>query len=254
MMVTLLLPEGKTTPEMVELIARQVYEAAQAIGVSVIGGHTEITYGLDRPILASTLLGDVRRESLVTPQGARPGDRLLLTKGVPIEGTAILARELPDRLSQFLSPAEIAQARGFLHDPGISVLHDAQTAIRAGKVTAMHDPTEGGLASALWELAEASGCSLQVDLDSVPVPTLSRRICAALGLDPFATIASGALLLTASPGDVQNICRALKNKGIFCAEIGRVENGPPTVWSANGSESKLLHRPERDEIARLFEA
>ena len=172
MMVTMLLPEGKTTPELVETIAGQVYAAARSIGVTVIGGHTEITYGLERPILAGTMIGEVDREALITPQGARPGDSILLTKGVPIEGTAILAREIPERLGGILSPDEYEQARGFLHDPGISVLGDAQAAIRAGKVTAMHDPTEGGLASALWELADASGCSLEVDLASIPVPGL----------------------------------------------------------------------------------
>ncbi len=253
MMVTLLLPEGKTTATMVEAIGGQVYAAAQSMGVSVIGGHTEITYGLERPILACTMIGEVDRAALITPQGTRPGDRILLTKGVPIEATAILARELPERLRQVLCPGELEQARGFLHDPGISILRDAQVATRAGKVTAMHDPTEGGLASALWELAEASGCSLIVDLASVPVPSLSARICAALGLDPFASIASGALLLTADPGDASPIRNALEREGILCAEIGRVKPGPPAVWRTPVSRRTLLARPVRDGIARLFE-
>ena len=253
MMATLLLPERRTQPELVERIASQVYAAAQSIGVSVIGGHTEITYGLDRPILAGTMIGEVSRQNLVTPQGARPGDRLLLTKGVPIEGTAILARELPDRLSRELSPAELEQACGFLHEPGISILKDARIAILAGKVTAMHDPTEGGLASALWELAEASRCSLVVDTSRVPVPDLSSRMCRLLGLDPLAAIASGALLLTASPADAPRIRQALEAEGIRCADIGRVEPGPPAVWDISPPRPALLPRPTRDEIAKLFE-
>lgn len=253
MMATLLLPERRTQPELVERIASQVYTAAQSIGVSVIGGHTEITYGLDRPILAGTMIGEVDRENLVTPRGARPGDRLLLTKGVPIEGTAILARELPGRLSRELSPAELEQACGFLHEPGISILKDAQIATRAGRVTAMHDPTEGGLASALWELAEASCCSLIVDNARVPVPSLSARICKLLGLDPLAAIASGALLLTASPTDAPRIRQALEAEGIRCAEIGRVDSGPPAVWDISLARPALLPRPARDEIAKLFE-
>jgi thiamin-phosphate kinase len=253
MLVTLLLPEGKTTPETAERIAGQVYAAAQAAGVTVIGGHTEITFGLDRPILSGTMIGEVEREKLITPQGARPGDRLLLTKGVPIEGAALLALELPERLSGAFSPAELEQAARFLHDPGISVLREAQIAVQAGKVTAMHDPTEGGLAAALWELAAASGCSLAVDLERIPVLPLAARMCAVLGLNPLACLASGALLLAARPEDAASIQRAVEEAGILCAEIGAVEPGPPAVWSYTSTGRTPLPRPERDEIARLFE-
>lgn len=245
LLVTALLPEGRTTAGEVERIADQVYDACREIGVSVIGGHTEITHGLDRTILAGTLIGEVARERLVTPRGAAPGDRLLLTKGVPIEGTAILAREFPARLSGILSTAELEQARAFLRSPGISVLRDARVALAAGRVTAMHDPTEGGLAGALWELAEASGCTLAVDTARVPVPALAARTCAAFGLDPLATIASGALLLTSPAAEAQRIRNALDAEGIPCADIGTVEPGPPRV---------NMPRPARDEIARAWES
>ena len=244
LLVTALLPEGKTTAEDVERIAEQVYAACREIGVAVIGGHTEITHGLDRPILAGTLIGEVARERLVTPRGAVPGDRVLLTKGVPIEATAILAREFPARLAGALSAAELGRARAFLHDPGISVLRDARVALAAGRVTAMHDPTEGGLAGALWELAEACGRALVVDPAAVPVPELSARICRVFGLDPLAAIASGALLLTAPAADAPRVRRALEADGIPCAEIGVVEEGPAGV---------NLPRPERDEIAKAWE-
>jgi hydrogenase maturation factor len=252
MMVTMLLPEGKTTPEMVERISGQIYSAAQAIGISVIGGHTEITYGLDRPVLSGTLIGEVKPEALVTPQGARPGDRLLLTKGVPIEATAILAREFPSRLRGIFTVEELERAREYLHDPGISILRDARIATQAGKVTAMHDPTEGGLASALWELADGSGCSLVSHLERVPVPELSARICQALSLNPYAAIASGALLFTTASTDAANICKALEREGILCAEIGEVEPGPPAVWQVSPAGRSLLARPQRDEIAKLY--
>lgn len=253
MMVTLLLPEAETTYELVETITRQVHDACQAIGVSVIGGHTEITYGLDRPILVGTLLGEVQRQALITPLGASPGDRILLTKGVPIEMTAILAREFPEQLDRALSPSEIDQARNFLYDPGISVIKDARTARTAGKVTAMHDPTEGGLLSALWELADASGRSLAVDPGRIPIPGLSRRICETFGANPLASIASGALLLTAAVEDSYSICKALEAEGILCAEIGFVEEGPASVWNMHSENREKLPRPERDEIARIFE-
>ncbi len=251
LMVTALLPEESTTAGLVEEIAGQVYAACAALGISVIGGHTEITYGLKRPILVGTLIGEVERGSLVTPLGMRPGDLVLLTKGVPIEATAILANEFPDRLRDTLDETELAQARNYLHDPGISVLRDAQIALAAGEVTAMHDPTEGGLLAALWELAEAGDKTLLVELDDVPVPPLAARICAAFDLDPLATIASGALLLTATPRDVPAIVAALGAAGIACSAIGRVESGPAAALDAR--TRRMLSRPDQDEIGRVYE-
>jgi len=251
-LTTVLLPENLTTAEMVEDILSQVFRACEAIGVSVIGGHTEITYGIDRPILVATMIGEVGREDLITPRGAAPGDRLLISKGVPIEATAILARELPDRLRGILDEAEIKQAANFLFEPGISILREARLATTAGQVSAMHDPTEGGLAMALWELGEASQRTLRVDLKAVPVPGLSRRICGALGIDPMAAIASGALLLAAPAKEAAKIRHAWEAEGIACAEIGGVEAGPPVVWDISEGKWVELKRPERDEIARLF--
>ena len=249
MLATLLLPEEATTPQAVEAIFAQLYRAAGALGISVVGGHTEVTYDLRRPVLVGTLIGEVERDRLITPDRVQPGDRLLLTKGVPIEGTALLAREFPQRLEGIFSEAELEAARQFLYDPGISVVRDARVAARAGRVTAMHDPTEGGLAGALWELAAASGKKLVVDPGAVPVPDLARRACAAFGIDPLQTIASGALLLAAVPEDALGIRAALEREGIPCAEIGWVEAGEAGVWQAN---ERPFARPLRDDIAKVY--
>ncbi len=252
LMLTMLLPEGASTPALVEQWAEQVYAACRALGIDVIGGHTEVTHGLARPILAGTLIGEVEPGRLVTPRGAQPGDRLLLTKGVPIEATALLAREFPDRLRGRLSPAELAEAQAYLTHPGISVVRDAALATQAGRVTAMHDPTEGGLAGALWELAEACGHAIWLDPGRVPVPPLAARVCAAFGLDPLAALASGALLLTAPEPDAAAICAALDVAGIVCVAIGAVEPGGPAVWQSAAAARAALPRPARDEVARLF--
>ncbi len=249
-LATLLLPEGKTTPALAQRIGAQLCESCRQMGVALIGGHTEITHGLDRPVLCGTMIGEVTRQQLVTPRGVQPGDSLLLTKGVPVEGAAILAGEFAGRLQSWLSAAELEEARQYLYRPGIGVLRDAQVACAAGRVHAMHDPTEGGLAGALWELAEASGCALRVTPAAVPVPELAQRICRALSIDPLATIASGALLLSAAPADVPAIQAAMQAAEIPCAVIGRAEAGAWGVWTPDG---RPLPRPERDEIARLYE-
>lgn len=253
LLVTLLLPERKTNQKLIDRIMGQVSKSCQKLGISIIGGHTEITYGLDRPILAGTMIGEVGHDDLVTPLGANPGDRILLTKGVPIEATAILAREFPERLSIGLSEDEINQARSFLSDPGINVLPDAQIAVKAGKITAMHDPTEGGLSAALWELAEASSRCLYIDPSAIHIPSLSARICQILHLDPMASISSGALLLTVHRDDSNTVQKALMKEGILCSEIGVVESGPVSVWMKTENGRRKMPRPTRDEIAKLFD-
>lgn len=252
LIATILLPEHKTTATLAERIHQQIYTACQGINVSLIGGHTEITHGLNRPIVVGTLIGEVAREHLITPRGARPGDRILLTKTVPIEATAILARECSEQISQNLTPDELTQASNYLYEPGISVLRDAQLARQAGLVTAMHDPTEGGVIAALWELAQASNCQLMIDIEKVPISDLSAQICQIFEMDPLTAIASGALILTTPQRDAQSICRTLNASGISCCEIGDVKSGNAAVWSRSALGKKTLPCPSRDAIATVI--
>lgn len=249
LLVTLLLPEEGADEDMAVRIMGQVGEACRALNITLIGGHTEVTHGLDHPIAAGTLLGEVTADRLVTPQGARPGDRVLLSKGVPIEGTAIVAAEFADRLGASLSAEELEAARRYVDEPGISVVEDARIALAAGRVTAMHDPTEGGVATALWELARASGRALYVDPGAIPIPPLAARVCDLLGLDPLATIASGALLLTVHREDAAAVMDALTAASIACAEIGEVVEGEVRVEGPGGP----LALPQRDALAALFD-
>jgi hydrogenase maturation factor len=157
-----------------------------------------------------------------------------------------------DRLGSVLTP-EIDAAANFLYAPGISVLRDARLALEGGTVTAMHDPTEGGLASALWELAHASQHQILFDPGLVPVPSLSARICRSLEIDPLCAIASGALLLTCPTQDVPSIQSVLQGEGILCADIGTIADGPASVLQGSPSGYEPRPYPERDAIAKLFE-
>ncbi len=253
MLISLLLPEGKSSYELVEQVFYQVYDASSKLGISVIGGHTEITSDLDRVIVAATIVGEVEKDKLVTPRGARPGNALLLTKGIPIEAIALIARERPSLLRDVLNSDELRIARNFLYEPGISVFTDARIALGAGGVTAMHDPTEGGLAAALWELAEASHVSIYIDENAIPVPDISKRICQLLDIDPLAAISSGALLVAVQAEQALNVQSALERAGILCAQIGVMANPPVGVFNSSGSTPGTLPRPERDAITRLFE-
>jgi hydrogenase maturation factor len=194
----------------------------------------------------------VERDRLVTPSGARPGDRLVLTKGLAVEGTAIAAREKADSLRDLGEPF-LDRCRTFLTDPGISVLEDARVATEAGRVHAMHDPTEGGLATGLAEMAEASGLDLVVDPDTVPVLPETRRVCDALGLDPWGLIASGSLLIAVEPGDAGAIVEALGGRGIPARVIGRFVEGTGRAYLETGPTRRDVPRFDRDEVARLFD-
>jgi hydrogenase maturation factor len=250
----LLLPHG-AEESMAQGICDQTAEACRSLGVTVVGGHTEITIGLDRPILVGCMLGEVARDQLVTSAGAQPGDALLLSGGIAIEGTALLAREAPDVLTaRGMDRTVVEAARDLLYSPGISVVKAAQTAISAGGVAALHDPTEGGLATGLRELALASGVGMEIWAARIPVLPLTRQVCRALGLAPLGLIASGSLLIAARPERAGNLAAALRTAGIEAAIIGRALGAPDGLWLTD-EEGRRSPLPsfDRDELARFLE-
>ena len=250
-LATLLLPEGHTDETLVNTIFAQIAGACEELDVALTGGHTEITYGIDRPIVVGCMLGEVSPQSLVRPDMAQPDDAVLVTKGIAVEGTAIIAREKGDDLRE-VDPALLDRCRNFLYDPGISVVRDAAVATAAGEVRAMHDPTEGGLATGLWELAEAAGVGLEIDRDSIPILPETRVLCRQLGFDPLGLIASGTLLLAVAPRDTKAVITALEDAGIAAAQIGRVVERERGVVLRSGAGEHPLPSFDRDEIARLF--
>ena len=252
LLATVLLPEG-TRPDAVRAVFEQLREACSTLGVSLVGGHTEVTYGLPRPLAVGALLGEVDKEDVVLTAGARPGDAVVLTKGVAIEGTAILAREARDELVEAgLDAGMVDRASRLLFDPGISVVGDAAVARAAADVHSMHDPTEGGLATALREMCEAAGVGVLVDCDAVPVLPESRAVCRALELDPLGLIASGALLATVSPEEAPALVAALERESIAAGVIGRVTVPEEGLRLRTGDGIRELPAFDRDELARFF--
>ncbi|MDO8681955.1 MAG: AIR synthase family protein [Armatimonadota bacterium] len=243
-----------TTEEEVERVFDQALAACKSLGVTLIGGHTEITYGLDRTIVIGCMLGETTRDRLVTAGGAKPGDVVILTKGIAIEGSAVLAREQEARLlAAGVRQDEVERARDYLTNPGISVVADASAVISVAKPTAMHDPTEGGLATGLRELAVASNVGLVIEEKDISVLPETRAICDRLELDPLGLIASGSLLLTVAAKDEEKAISAMKAAGIAAAVIGRVtpaEEGVKLIGSEGERDIPVF---ERDEIARLFD-
>jgi hydrogenase expression/formation protein HypE len=252
-LATVLLPAGQATATLAESIFEQIHEACAALGVSLAGGHTEITHDLDRPIIAGTMLGEVLPERLITTSGARVGDVLLLVKAIPIEGTALIALERATTLeSRGYGHVFIARAQAYLHDPGISVVQPALLAAGTAEVHAMHDPTEGGVATGLLEMARAAGAGLQVDLDKIPVLPESAALCREFGLDPLGTIASGAILMAAPPHSVALLLETLNGAGYPAAAIGNITS-PETGLVAHRSGRPVPWPTFAvDEIAKIF--
>jgi hydrogenase maturation factor len=251
-LATLLLPEGRSDAALVESIFAHIRDACRALDVSLVGGHTEITYGVDRPIVSGTMLGELSPDRLVTAAGAQPGDTLILTKGIAIEATALIARERADTLQGRLPSELLERCRNFLYQPGLSVVRDAQIALNAGRVHALHDPTEGGLATGLRELALASHVGIEMNADTIPILPETAVLCAEFGLDPLGVIASGALLIAAAAEDASAITQALNQAGIVASSIGQVLAAEAGLRLRAGDIIRPLPTFERDELARLF--
>jgi len=249
LIATLLFPPGSTASEIVALTA-DIQAVCAENGISLVGGHTEITDAVSRPLVVGTMAGTARRGGLIDKRRMRQGDRILLTKAVAVEGTGLIAREFEERLLQAgMTAAEVADCATFLDSIGI--LEEARVARSFAGVSAMHDVTEGGLATAVRELGAAGGRRLRLHLDRVSIYPQTARICDILGIDPLGLIGSGSLLITVAPGEAQALAEAITAAGIEVADIGEVlEEGQGVVALRYGAPAALPCF-ERDEVSRL---
>ncbi len=252
-LATVLLPAGKATGELAEDIFRQIYEACASLGVSLAGGHTELTVNLDRPLISGTMLGEVAPERLIMTAGARAGDAVLLVKAAPIEGTALIALERADVLrGRGYDEAFIRHCQSFLHEPGISVVRPALLAAEAAEVHAMHDPTEGGVMTGLLEMGRGAGVGLEIDLDAIPIAPEGAALCREFGLDPLGTIASGAILMAVAGRDEVRLRQTLGAEGYPTTRIGRVTEASEGLIARRGGQRVEWPTFATDEITKIF--
>lgn len=252
LLATALLPEG-ASDRLPEEIFGQLRDACEKLGVALVGGHTEVTIGLDRPIIVGAMIGEAARDDVVSGASIEEGDVVLLTKGIAIEGTALLARESGDELTRRgIGAATVERAKAMLFEPGISVVEDARAIRRAARPRLMHDPTEGGLATALYEMAQAAGRTIRIDLSAVVVYEETRVICDALGLDPMGLLASGALLAILGRADVTSVTSELARVKIDGRIVGAIESGEARVIMGAGEPAPPLPTFDRDELARFY--
>jgi hydrogenase maturation factor len=220
------------------------------LGVCLLGGHTEVTSAVRRPVVVGAMLGVAPRRKLVIARRARSGDVLLITKRLAIEGTSIIARWKARQVTDLLGTRRAARARRLIFNPGMSIVREAMCAVEAGPVHAMHDPTEGGLLWGLKELSLATG--LGVEVERVPIYEETSRICARFRLNPLGLIASGSLLIVVPPRSSARISGAIRRLGIECTPIGRLR-GKQVVFIEKGTAVRPADIAA-DEITRIFRA
>ncbi|MGB9868194.1 MAG: AIR synthase family protein [Bacillota bacterium] len=242
--LTILAPENATAQQVEEVMA-QAHDACVQLGISIAGGHTEVTEAVRRLVVCTTAIGRVPRTGLVTPQGMKPGHALIVTKSVGLEGTSILAVAKRDVLDLSVPREMIRQAMEF--SKLISVVRDGLVAAGAG-ASAMHDITEGGLLGAVWELCHAAGCGAVVHREAVPVAPETAAICKALSLDPLKLISSGSMLVAAP--NPERMLEELHKAGVSASVVGHV-TGEGIYLEADGQRQQI-QPPDSDELWKVL--
>lgn len=253
---TILLPEKETTEELIENIFKNIHDTCKSMDITVIGGHTEVTPNLDRPIVIGSLLGEVEKEKLVLTSGAEPGDALILTKGIFIEGTSIIGREKEQKLKdKGFSLEFIEKCQDYLYKPGISVFQDALLANKHFKIKSFHDPTEGGLATGIAEMGIASNTGVLIEHEKINVLPEPIELSKVFNLNPMGTISSGTLLIAIEDNedDVYDLIDLLNKNNIDATKIGKfiAKDKGLIIKDKNGKITPMEYS-ETDEITKIF--
>ena len=244
-MLTVLLPEGSEEADLKKIMG-QVEEVCAECQVQIMGGHTEVTRAVCQPLINVCGVGKAKEGKLVTTSGAKPGDDILATKWIGLEGTSILAKEKAEELLGHYPDWFVEKAQGF--DQYLSVLPEAEAAVQAG-VSAMHDVTEGGIFGALWEMAESSGIGLEIDWKKIPVKQETIEVCEFFQINPYELISSGCMLIAAPDG--KQVAWELERRGIHAVVIGKATEGNDRLlW--NGEEKRFLEPPKADELYKVL--
>ena len=247
----ILLPKNSKL-NVLKMICKQMDLASKKLEIAIIGGHTEVSLGLNHPIVVGFCAGRVKEGKYVTCSKAKPGGKIILTKGAGIEGTAILAIEREKELIKFLGRKIVEKAKNYINL--VSVVKEALTAFDFGGVQAMHDPTEGGVLGGLCELADAANLGIKVYENKILVGKETRAICDLFKIDPLKLISSGSLIIVANPEEAEDIVAKLENSGVKASIIGEMLNDPEERYMmTKEGVKKKISIPETDELWKGLE-
>lgn len=245
LMLTVLLPPETKEKELRQL-SSEVQEECVKLGIAVIGGHTEVTDAVRKPLISVTGVGKVKEDQLLSTKGARPGQDIVVTKYIGLEGTGIIAREQEDLLGKRFSAEFLDEAKACLEY--VSVVPEGK--IAQAYASAMHDITEGGIYGALWEVAQASGVGLEVTIEDIPVKQHTVELCEFFDLNPYQLISSGSMLITTDHGNA--LVRELEQEGIKASVIGRTTDSKDKIIYRDGKAASL-EAPKQDELYKIGE-
>lgn len=240
-MLSALLPEGTEESEIKEIM-KQVSDCCKELNVQAAGGHTEITDAVNRAIVDVTAIGKVNKDKIISSKGAKPGDDIVITKWIGMQGTAMIAYDKQEELSKRFSSSYIDAAKSFISN--VSIVKEANIAASMN-ANAMHDVSKGGIFGALWEIAESSKAGMEIDLKAVPIKQETIEICEYYGLNPYELISSGSLIVCIPNG--HDYVRELAKLGISSSVAGKITDGNDRVI-INGDEKRFLTRPVVDQI------
>ncbi|MBQ8189213.1 MAG: AIR synthase family protein [Lachnospiraceae bacterium] len=246
MLVCAMLPPDVSEAELKEAM-QQIEVSCEELNIQVVGGHTEITDAVTRPILTMTGIGKVKKDRFLATGGAKPGQDIVITKWIGLEGTSILAKEKEKELLSKFPRHLVDEAKEY--DGLMSVIPEAAIAVKSN-VSAMHDITEGGVFGALWELAESAGVGLTVDLKKLPIKQTTVEICNFYDINPYELMSSGSMLMAVDNG--HDLVRALEEEHIHAVVVGKVTDSNDKIV-INGDETRFLEPPKTDELYKALQ-
>lgn len=239
-MVTALLPPDITEEEISKII-EDLYSEAERVNVAILGGHTEITDAVNKPVLSCTVIGKTKR--LIPSGGAKIGDSVIMTKYAAMEGTAIFANDKADQLKN-VDSSIVEKSKKLSND--LSVIKESNVGTRLG-AHAMHDVTEGGILGACWEIADCAGLGVKVYIESIPILEETRVICKELDVNPLRLISSGSMLIVCD--NEQEMMDELEREGIKASVIGKIIEKEKIV--VNNGRIEKLEEPDADELYKV---
>lgn len=240
-MVALLLPEG-TEEAAIKALMAQAEEKCQEMSMQIVGGQTRISKAAALPMAVVTGYGSVPEEDCRKERTALPGQDVIVSKWIGLQGTAVIAKRNRTRLLNRYPAYLVEEAMGF--GRYLSILPEALLAGKAG-VGAMHDASEGGIFGALWELAEGAGVGLEIDMRKLPIRQETVEVCEYCNVNPYELLCGGCLIMTAADGP--GLVRILEREHIPARVVGRVTEGKGRIL-VNGEEIRYMDRPQRDSI------
>ncbi len=244
--LTILLPVSSTDDDLKKIMS-DINNKCKKMNISIIGGHTEVTDAVIRPVISATILGKTENRKLLQKQNIELGYDIVLTKNVALEGTNILACDYEDYLKKYLSNEELEKAKNL--SQFLSIKNDSETAFNHSEKIYLHDVTEGGVFGGLYEMFEDSSFGFKIDVTKIPILNITQKICNIFNINPYKLISSGSLLIACEDGE--KLVKDLENKNIIANVIGKVIDDKKKILKYSEDDIREIEMPNGDDLFKI---